>query len=72
MSYHFSKKISELIKELQDIQKEHGDVWIEATSEGCYRGADIRFVEESLDTKDFRGHSNDDGYDAHVIIGEIY
>lgn len=70
--YPFTKRISQLIKELQEIQKEHGDVWIEATSEGCYCGAEIIFVPGTPDTKDFRGHSNDDGYDGHVLIGEIF
>lgn len=70
--YPFEKRISTLIKELQDQMKEHGDVWVEATADGCFAGANVIFHPGRPDSKDFRGHSNDDGFEDYVTIGERY
>lgn len=41
--YPFEKRLSQLIKELEDMKAKHGDVWVECFAEGCYCGCNVQF-----------------------------
>jgi hypothetical protein len=64
-------RIKEVIRELKAIKKKYGNVPVEAYADGATYHSKIKYIQATPDTFDFRGHSNEDGLEARVLIGDV-